>query len=59
MKLLSLLEGTAHLLADVLGPKSMGNEEALISAVKALNDMGIHCLSPQQARHILKQRIYL
>ena len=64
VSLLSLSQGSASLLAEVLSdasPEKGGgvvSEHAETAAVAALNDVRVHALSPQQARHVLLQRLY-
>ena len=60
--LLSLLQGSAQLLTDVLTTFESSTpataEQRLTEVVYALSDVGVHVLSPLQAKEILKQRIY-
>ena len=59
VSLLSLLQGSAQLLKDILGvAASSRDEQNMVEAVKALGEMSVHTLSPAQAVQILNQRIY-
>lgn len=62
--LLTLSQGSACLLAEVLSDASPDREGGVVSeyavaaAIGALNDVHVHTLSPQQARHVLLKRLY-
>lgn len=59
MSLLSLLPGSAQLLKEVLSASTQSMaEQDLVEAVRALGEVGVHVLSPQQAKQILQLRIY-
>lgn len=56
--LLSLLPGSAKLLDDILSSTNLASDEVNFGdAVKALSDVGVHSLSPLQAREVLKHKI--
>lgn len=58
--MLSLLQGSAQLLSDVLSSAAVNSspEQRMMDGVRALGDIGVHTLSPAQATQILQQRIY-
>ena len=59
VSLLSLLQGSAQLLKDILSVAANSRDEQnMVEAVKALGEVNVHTLSPAQAVQILNQRIY-
>ena len=62
-KLLQLLPGSARLVQELLGgvvrQGGRVDSEAYNAAIRALNDMGVHSLEPQEAEQILRQKIVM
>ncbi len=61
--LLSLPQGSAQLLKEMLAASleistQATAEQSLVEAVEALGEVGVHDLSPLQAKEVLRQRIY-